>query len=168
MERIAAGRVWSGQDAKRLGLVDQLGTLDEAVAAAEREAANETDDAAGRVADVLGSELGVDRERILAWTVALQVEMAAEDLAHGARGAADEAYRLAAAAARAVSRSPVTTPPYGGTDHPSPGGTVSRCEASSSVGPGGTPDGIGTSSRSASASSARGTASLTAPSAQTT
>lgn len=56
----------------------------------------------GRVADVLGSELGVDRERILAWTIALGVEMAADDLAHGSRGAADEAYRLAAAAARAT------------------------------------------------------------------
>lgn len=31
---LAQGRVWSGQDAKRLGLVDQLGGLDEAVKAA--------------------------------------------------------------------------------------------------------------------------------------
>ncbi len=33
---IAQGRVWSGWDAKRLGLVDQLGTLDQAVAAAAK------------------------------------------------------------------------------------------------------------------------------------
>ncbi|MFK7886163.1 MAG: signal peptide peptidase SppA [Gammaproteobacteria bacterium] len=34
IDRIARGRVWSGTDAKRLGLVDTLGTLDEAIAAA--------------------------------------------------------------------------------------------------------------------------------------
>jgi protease IV len=34
VDKIARGRIWSGQDAKGLGLVDQLGTLDQAVAAA--------------------------------------------------------------------------------------------------------------------------------------
>jgi protease-4 len=34
VDRIARGRVWSGQDAKRVGLVDRLGTLKEAVASA--------------------------------------------------------------------------------------------------------------------------------------
>lgn len=64
--------------------------------------------AVGRAADALGSELGIDRDRILAWTIALQMDMAAHDLAHGARGSADEAYRLAAAASRALSRRPRT------------------------------------------------------------
>lgn len=35
---IAQGRVWSGVDAKRLGLVDQLGSLDEAIASAAKRA----------------------------------------------------------------------------------------------------------------------------------
>lgn len=34
VDKIAQGRVWTGSDAKQLGLVDQLGGLDEAVAAA--------------------------------------------------------------------------------------------------------------------------------------
>lgn len=34
VDKIAQGRVWTGVDAQRLGLVDQLGSLDEAVAAA--------------------------------------------------------------------------------------------------------------------------------------
>jgi protease-4 len=34
VEKIAEGRVWSGRDAKRLGLVDELGGLEQAVAAA--------------------------------------------------------------------------------------------------------------------------------------
>jgi protease-4 len=34
VDRIARGRVWSGQDAKGLGLVDQLGTLEQAVESA--------------------------------------------------------------------------------------------------------------------------------------
>ncbi len=34
VDKIARGRVWSGQDAKELGLVDQLGDLDQAIAAA--------------------------------------------------------------------------------------------------------------------------------------
>jgi protease-4 len=34
VDRIARGRVWSGQDAHELGLVDNLGTLDDAIAAA--------------------------------------------------------------------------------------------------------------------------------------
>jgi protease IV len=38
IDRIARGRVWSGADAKRLGLVDQLGTLDGAIAAAAKRA----------------------------------------------------------------------------------------------------------------------------------
>ena len=38
VDRIARGRVWSGEDAKGLGLVDQLGGLDEAVASAARRA----------------------------------------------------------------------------------------------------------------------------------
>jgi protease-4 len=38
VDRIARGRVWSGQDAKELGLVDHLGGLDQAVAAAARRA----------------------------------------------------------------------------------------------------------------------------------
>jgi protease-4 len=33
-DSVAQGRVWSGVDAKRLGLVDELGGLDEAIAAA--------------------------------------------------------------------------------------------------------------------------------------
>ncbi|MEM6639991.1 MAG: S49 family peptidase, partial [Pseudomonadota bacterium] len=33
IDRIARGRVWSGKDALRLGLVDELGTLDDAIAA---------------------------------------------------------------------------------------------------------------------------------------
>ena len=38
VDAIARGRVWSGEDAHRLGLVDALGELDEAVAAAARRA----------------------------------------------------------------------------------------------------------------------------------
>ena len=38
VDRIARGRVWSGDDAKGLKLVDQLGSLDQAVAAAARRA----------------------------------------------------------------------------------------------------------------------------------
>jgi protease IV len=38
VDRIARGRVWSGQDAKQIGLVDQLGGLDQAVAAAAKRA----------------------------------------------------------------------------------------------------------------------------------
>jgi protease IV len=38
VDRIARGRVWSGQDAKEIGLVDQLGGLDQAVAAAAKRA----------------------------------------------------------------------------------------------------------------------------------
>jgi protease IV len=38
VDRIARGRVWSGADAKDLKLVDQLGTLDQAVAAAAKRA----------------------------------------------------------------------------------------------------------------------------------
>lgn len=34
VEAVAGGRVWTGRDARRLGLVDQLGDLDDAVAAA--------------------------------------------------------------------------------------------------------------------------------------
>jgi protease-4 len=34
VDKIARGRVWSGADAKRLGLVDELGGLTEAIAAA--------------------------------------------------------------------------------------------------------------------------------------
>ncbi len=36
IDRIARGRVWSGADAHRLGLVDELGDLDDAIAAAAR------------------------------------------------------------------------------------------------------------------------------------
>jgi protease-4 len=38
VDAIAQGRVWSGADAKRLGLVDQLGSFDDAVKAAARRA----------------------------------------------------------------------------------------------------------------------------------
>jgi protease IV len=38
VDAIAQGRVWAGNDAKRLGLVDQLGSFDDAVAAAARRA----------------------------------------------------------------------------------------------------------------------------------
>jgi protease-4 len=38
VDRIARGRIWSGQDAKGLGLVDQLGGLDQAVEAAAKRA----------------------------------------------------------------------------------------------------------------------------------
>ena len=38
IDAIAQGRVWAGVDAKRLGLVDQLGSFDDAVAAAARRA----------------------------------------------------------------------------------------------------------------------------------
>jgi protease-4 len=38
VDRIARGRIWSGEDAKSLGLVDHLGGLDEAVAAAAKRA----------------------------------------------------------------------------------------------------------------------------------
>jgi protease-4 len=38
VDAIAQGRVWAGSDAKRLGLVDHLGSFDEAVAAAARRA----------------------------------------------------------------------------------------------------------------------------------
>jgi protease IV len=38
IDAIAQGRVWAGADAKRLGLVDQLGSFDEAVKAAARRA----------------------------------------------------------------------------------------------------------------------------------
>ena len=36
IDRIAQGRVWSGEDAHSLGLVDQLGTLDDAIASAAK------------------------------------------------------------------------------------------------------------------------------------
>ena len=38
VDQIARGRVWSGADAKRIGLVDSLGTLDDAIAAAAERA----------------------------------------------------------------------------------------------------------------------------------
>jgi protease-4 len=38
VDRVARGRVWSGEDAKRIGLVDHLGGLDDAVAAAAKRA----------------------------------------------------------------------------------------------------------------------------------
>jgi protease-4 len=38
VDAIAQGRVWSGRDAKRLGLVDNLGSLDDAVNAAAKRA----------------------------------------------------------------------------------------------------------------------------------
>ena len=38
VDRIAGGRIWSGEQAKRIGLVDQLGGLDQAVEAAARRA----------------------------------------------------------------------------------------------------------------------------------
>jgi protease-4 len=38
VDKIARGRIWSGEDAKRLGLVDQLGGLDPAIDAAARRA----------------------------------------------------------------------------------------------------------------------------------
>jgi protease-4 len=38
VDRIARGRIWSGADAHRLGLVDQLGDLDDAIAAATAKA----------------------------------------------------------------------------------------------------------------------------------
>ena len=38
VDRIARGRVWSGEDAKALGLVDHLGGLDDAVEAAAKRA----------------------------------------------------------------------------------------------------------------------------------
>ncbi|MBU3673118.1 MAG: signal peptide peptidase SppA [Sinobacteraceae bacterium] len=38
VDAIAQGRVWAGRDAKRLGLVDNLGSLDEAIAAAAKRA----------------------------------------------------------------------------------------------------------------------------------
>ncbi len=36
VDQIAQGRVWSGEDAKRLGLVDELGSLDDAIKAAAK------------------------------------------------------------------------------------------------------------------------------------
>ncbi len=38
VDRIARGRVWSGEDAKGLGLVDQLGGLDQAIESAAKRA----------------------------------------------------------------------------------------------------------------------------------
>ena len=38
VDAIAQGRVWAGADAKRIGLVDQLGSFDDAVKAAARRA----------------------------------------------------------------------------------------------------------------------------------
>ncbi|HNU83540.1 MAG TPA: S49 family peptidase, partial [Thermoanaerobaculia bacterium] len=38
VDRFARGRIWSGADAHRLGLVDQLGDLDDAIAAATAKA----------------------------------------------------------------------------------------------------------------------------------
>jgi protease-4 len=38
VDAVAQGRVWTGRDAKRLGLVDGLGSLDEAIAAAAKRA----------------------------------------------------------------------------------------------------------------------------------
>jgi protease-4 len=38
VDRIARGRIWSGEDAKALGLVDHLGNFDDAVAAAAKRA----------------------------------------------------------------------------------------------------------------------------------
>ena len=38
VDRIARGRIWSGEDAKGLGLVDQLGNLDDAIASAAKRA----------------------------------------------------------------------------------------------------------------------------------
>jgi protease-4 len=42
VDRIARGRIWSGEDAKGLGLVDQLGGLDRAIESAARRAKLET------------------------------------------------------------------------------------------------------------------------------
>jgi protease-4 len=44
VEAVAGGRVWTGRDARRLGLVDQLGDLDDAVAAAASRAGLGEDD----------------------------------------------------------------------------------------------------------------------------
>ncbi len=38
VDKIARGRIWSGQDAKTIGLVDQLGDLDQAIASAAKRA----------------------------------------------------------------------------------------------------------------------------------
>ena len=38
MDKIARGRVWSGEDAKGLGLVDKLGGLDQAIESAAKRA----------------------------------------------------------------------------------------------------------------------------------
>ena len=38
MDKIARGRIWSGEDAKGLGLVDQLGGLDQAIESAAKRA----------------------------------------------------------------------------------------------------------------------------------
>jgi protease IV len=38
LEKLAGGRIWTGRQAKDNGLVDELGTLDEAVAAAKKAA----------------------------------------------------------------------------------------------------------------------------------
>ena len=35
LEALAGGRIWTGRQAKENGLVDELGTLDDAIAAAE-------------------------------------------------------------------------------------------------------------------------------------
>ena len=60
---IARGRVWSGKDAKRLGLVDQLGGLDQAIAAAAKRAKIE------------GKPRVVWVEKELTWTESLAREM---------------------------------------------------------------------------------------------
>eukprot|EP00053_Salpingoeca_punica_P015431 m.142317 g.142317 ORF g.142317 m.142317 type:complete len:841 (-) comp16708_c0_seq12:2467-4989(-) len=52
VQQIAQGRVWSGRDALRVGLVDELGTLDSAFAAAKRLAGLEAVDAAVQLREI--------------------------------------------------------------------------------------------------------------------
>ncbi len=64
IDRIARGRVWSGEDAHRLGLVDQLGGLDEAVSAAAK-LADLGDDYRRRYVEVRPTQ----RQQLLSWLV---------------------------------------------------------------------------------------------------
>jgi len=71
VDRIARGRVWSGEDAKALGLIDQLGGLDQAVESAARRAKLEK---GYRVFYV--EKAKSLRERLLSWVAASALDAA--------------------------------------------------------------------------------------------
>jgi protease-4 len=86
VDKIARGRIWSGQDAKGLGLVDELGGLDQAVESAAKRAKLEK-----------GFRVWyVEKEKTLRERVAQLLFTAALDVARGAGLGAGETTRPAA------------------------------------------------------------------------